>query len=125
MSAVPKVLIVEDETLIADYFKIMIEHLGYEVCGIAGTADMAVRLARQENPSIIFMDVRVDGERDGVDAALEICAHRPVPIVYVTASEEPQTLERILSDHPTEILIKPVLEKDIGAALARHCPLPG
>jgi len=100
MALAPRVLIVEDELLIAEYFKIIIEQLGYEVCGLARSADEAVALARREEPAVIFMDVRLAGERDGVEAAQEIHAIRPVPVIYVTASREPQTSQRIKDDPP-------------------------
>jgi DNA-binding NarL/FixJ family response regulator len=79
-------LIVEDERMIAEYFKIIVENLGYSVCGIAKTAEEAVHLAEEEDPAMIFMDVRLIGEKDGVDAAIEIYGRKPVPTVYVTGS---------------------------------------
>jgi len=124
MAPAPRVLIVEDELLIAEYFKIIIEQLGYEVCGLARSADEAVALARREEPAVIFMDVRLAGERDGVEAAQEIHAIRPVPVIYVTASREPQTSQRIKDDPPAEVLTKPVVQQHIEAALAKYCPLP-
>lgn len=117
-----KVLIVEDERLIAEYFKIVVEHLGYSVCGIAATADEAVHLARHEDPAIVFMDVRLDGKKDGVDAAIEIWKSNPVPMIYITASREPATIDRINTNHPTEILIKPVVQKQLEDVLTRFCP---
>lgn len=69
MASVPKVLIVEDEQLIAEYFRIVVEQLGYRVCGIASSATQAIALASREKPSVIFMDVRLSDESDGVDAA--------------------------------------------------------
>jgi CheY-like chemotaxis protein len=123
MGSAPKVLIVEDERLIAEYFKITIESLGYSVCGIAMTADDAVRLARDEDPAIVFMDVRLSGRKDGIDAANEIHRNKPVPTVYVTGSQEQSTMDRIKTDHPSDILIKPVLQDQFKEALAKFCPL--
>jgi two-component system, response regulator PdtaR len=116
------VLIVEDERLIAEYFKVVVEHFGYGVCGIAATADDAVRLARDECPAIVFMDVRLGGKKDGVDAAMEIHENKPVPTVFITASREPATLKRINTDHPSAILIKPVLQAQLKDVLTRFCP---
>jgi len=123
MASAPKVLIVEDERLIAEYFKVIIESLGYSVCGIAMTADDAVRLARDADPAIIFMDVRLSGKKDGIDAANEIYQNKPVPTVYVTGSQEQSTMDRIKADHPSDILIKPVLQDQFKEALAKFCPL--
>jgi two-component system, response regulator PdtaR len=117
-----KVLIVEDERLIAEYFKIIVEHLGYSVCGIAATADEAAHIALDEDPAIVLMDVRLEGDKDGVDAANEIYKTNPVPIIYITASREPATIDRINTDHPAEILIKPVVQKQMKDVLTRFCP---
>ena len=117
-----KVLIVEDQRLIAEYFKIVVEHLGYSVCGIAATADEAIKLARDEDPAIVLMDVRLDGKKDGVAAAMEIWQNNPVPMIYITASREPATINRINTDHPSEILTKPVVEKQLKDVLKRFCP---
>jgi two-component system, response regulator PdtaR len=122
MGREPRVLIVEDERMIAEYFKIIVENLGYAVCGIAKTAEEAVRLAEEEDPAMVFMDVRLIGDKDGVDAAIEIYDRKPVPTVYVTGSREPETIDRIKTDHPSEILIKPVLEDQLKDALDRFCP---
>ena len=119
-----KVLIVEDELMIAEHFKIIVENLGYSVCGIAMTADEAVRLAREEKPALVFMDMRLAGLKDGVDAAMEIHRNKPVPTIYITGSREPETIERIYTNHPSGILIKPVLEEQLKTALTKFCPLP-
>ncbi|WP_193367878.1 response regulator [Pelagibius marinus] len=124
MEVAPKVLIVEDERMIAEYFKVLVESLGYDVCGIAKSADEAVRLAREEDPAMVFMDVRLVGAKDGVDAANEICRFKSVPTVYVTGSNEQETIDRIKTDHPADILIKPVLAEQIEDALIRFCPRP-
>lgn len=124
MAPAPKVLIVEDEFLIAEYFRIIVEQLGYEVCGLTPTAEEAVVLARHESPDVVMMDVRLAGEGDGIEAARRIRAIRPVPVIYVTASRGPQTKRRVRDDHPGEVLTKPVVQQHIEDALARHCPLP-
>jgi two-component system, response regulator PdtaR len=123
MTLSPRVLIVEDERMIAEYFKVIIEHLGYSVIGIAMTADEAIRLARDEDPAMVFMDVRLAGTKDGVDAANEIHQINPVPTVYITGSQEPSTMDRILTNHPSDVLIKPVLEAQLREALSRFCPI--
>ena len=120
----PKVLIVEDEAMIAEYFKIIVESYGYDVCGIAPSAEAAIDIARAEDPGIVFMDVRLRGGKDGIDAAIEINRKKPVPTVYVTGSREKETLDRIKLDHPADILIKPILAEQIKDALTRFCPLP-
>jgi response regulator of citrate/malate metabolism len=123
MATANKILIVEDELMIAEYFRIIVENLGYSVCGIAMTAEEAIRLAREEDPALVFMDMRLAGRKDGVDAAIEIYRNKPIPTVYITGSREPETIDRINTDHPSDILIKPVLEEQLKTALTKFCPL--
>ena len=65
----PKVLVVEDEALIALDLEARLERLGYHVVGTADEADEACELARRESPDLVLMDIRLRGERDGIDAA--------------------------------------------------------
>ena len=101
------VLIVEDEFLIAETLAMMVEDLGLTVCAAAVTADDAVRLAQLHKPSLVLMDVRLKGEKDGVDAALVIWPLLSIPVVYITGSAEPDNVKRINSDHPAGLLFKP------------------
>jgi two-component system, response regulator PdtaR len=124
MGPAPKILIVEDDWLIGDHLKVVIEKLGYAVCGLAASADDAVKLARAEQPAAILMDIRLLGPRDGIDAGIEINRYRPVPIIYVTGSYDCATRRRLEEQHPAAILQKPMEHEELRAALAGVCPLP-
>lgn len=111
MSALNKtVLIVEDEFLIAEILAAYVEDLGVPVCGRATTGDEAVALAVQHRPAVILMDVRLVGERDGVDAALAIYDAVGSRVIFITGSREPSTVDRINLDHPYAVLFKPMTE---------------
>jgi CheY-like chemotaxis protein len=111
------VLVVDDEPIIAELWCMYVEDMGIDVCGTAATADAAIALAIQHRPSLVLMDVRLHGEKDGVDAALAI--HRSVgsKVIFITGSSEPATLARIHSDHPTNILFKPISDRQMRAAI--------
>ena len=113
------VLIVEDQFLAAEFLKIWAVAYGFEICGVAKSADRAVELASQHRPDIVLMDMRLEGERDGVDAALEISQTQRPRIIYCTGSSEPSAMKRIAEDHPFEILIKPINHEDLGEAMLR------
>ena len=117
-----RVLIVEDEFFIAETLVTLVEDMACEVCGVATTADEAVSLALQHDPAVVLMDVRLVGNRDGVDAGKAIFGRRAAKIIYVTGSQEPATIERIMTDHPFAIIFKPfkftVLQDTIMAAMA-------
>jgi DNA-binding NarL/FixJ family response regulator len=114
-----KVLIVEDQFLASEFLRIWTETYGFEVCGVATNAADAIVLARQHNPTHVLMDVRLEGERDGVDAAMAIQDMMPTRIIYCTGSSEPSTVKRIHTDHPFEILFKPIDSRLLGQALMK------
>jgi CheY-like chemotaxis protein len=104
-----RVLIVEDEAIIAWELSAMVEDLGYEVCGMATTATEAVRLEEATTPDVVLMDVRLrPGGGDGVDAAAGIRARRDVPIVFCTAySHDPSMVARMEAVGAAGLLSKP------------------
>src|ERR1700754_5055163 len=95
-----KVLIVEDQFLASEYLRIWTETYGFEVVGVATNAADAIEVAKQHRPTHVLMDVRLEGERDGVDAAMVIQDLMPTRIIYCTGSSEPSTVKRINTDHP-------------------------
>ena len=116
------VAVVDDEFLIATGLSMQIESLGMRVCGTASDADEAVALVQAERPAIVLMDVRLAGEKDGIDAACVIHDTVGSKVIFVTGSREPATMARISQDHPAGVLFKPVsdwqLRQAIEAALA-------
>ncbi len=112
-----KVLVVEDEFLIAELLSDMVSDLGLIVCGIADTADGAVRTAATTHPDLVLMDVRLKGAKDGVDAALEIRSASGCPVVFITGSREPANVARIDGAHPAATLFKPIFQHQLQRTL--------
>jgi two-component system, response regulator PdtaR len=102
------ILVVDDEFLIAEGLRAQIEDMGMTVCGTADTSDRAVALAQQYRPALVLMDMRLRGQKDGVDAALVIHATVGSKVIFITGSREPATIARIQLDHPMAILYKPI-----------------
>lgn len=113
----PSVLIVDDDFLIAEYLREVVEDAGCRVCATAATAEDAVAEALRFRPDVVLMDVRLRGAGDGVDAALRIHARLGTPVVFITGSNEPETMRRIQADHPRGILVKPILPEQLVASL--------
>lgn len=111
------VLVVDDEQLIALALTLTLREMGLRVCGIAATAAKAVELARTHRPSLVLMDVRLKGQADGVDAALEIHQAFGTPIIFIIGSMEPETVERIRQDHPAGVLFKPIMPNHLKAEI--------
>jgi len=113
-----RILIVEDEALIAWNLQMMLEGFGHVVCGIAATSTKAVKLADEEKPDLILMDVRLADRVSGIHAAEQILAKRAVPIVFVTAFSDSETLQKI-SSLGAECLPKPIMPHMLDATLGR------
>jgi two-component system, response regulator PdtaR len=89
-----RILIVEDEMFVAMDIQLVVEKAGHQVVGFAGTADRAVALADKLHPDLVLMDVRLRGERDGVDAAIEIRQRFDIPSLIISAFSDAQNRER-------------------------------
>ncbi len=108
-----RVLIVEDETIIALDVQGILGGLGYEIAGIAGTGETAVEKARMLKPDIILMDILLAGQMDGIEAAREIRKTNDIPIIYLTANADQATVDRARDTQPYAYLNKPIHERDL------------
>jgi DNA-binding NarL/FixJ family response regulator len=111
------VLIVEDEALIAWTLSTMIEDLGMTVAGMAATADDAVAEADALKPDLILMDIRLKGEKSGIDACRLIRERSDIPVIFVTGHGDPASVRLAEAAGPSAIVLKPVREQDLEAAI--------
>lgn len=111
------ILIVEDENIVARDLQYALEDLGYVVLAIAKTGALAIQKATEFQPDLILMDIRLLGEMDGVSAAQAILEQLDVPIVYLTAHSDDNTLTRAKLTHPYGYLIKPFEERELRAVI--------
>jgi response regulator NasT len=121
-----RVLVVEDEGLVAAGLKGQLEDIGHQVMGLAKDAEEAVRLASKLQPDLIMMDIRIPGA-DGIEAARAILAQEAVPIVFLTAYPDEDFVRRAGDAGAMAYLLKPVnestLRSTIEVALARFTEL--
>ncbi|MEZ0497421.1 response regulator [Sphingomonas sp. IW22] len=114
-----RVLVVEDEVLIADYVAISLEDAGHEVVGICDCADPALSLLRETKPDVVVLDIRINGHVDGVDLALRMQAEGlATSHLFITGSGDPETKARALATGPIAFLQKPVNVRQLEAILA-------
>lgn len=112
-----RILIVEDEQLIAESLSEILECLNHEVVGVASSADKALELVESESPDIVLLDIQIDGDKDGVYVADLINEVYNIPYIFTTAFADPQTLQRAKEKCPYGYIVKPYGIKDIHAAL--------
>ncbi|MCX7973202.1 MAG: diguanylate cyclase [Candidatus Aminicenantes bacterium] len=120
----PKILIVEDEGLVARDLEAMIRNLGYRVVGICSSAEEAFRLINTRRPDLIIMDIVLQGKLDGIKAADEIRRRHNLPIIFLTAHTDETTFQRAKVTNPLAFIHKPVEQKElltvIEMALYKH-----
>ena len=112
-----KVLVVEDERIVAKDIQNTLRNLGYEVPAIASTGEDAIKMSGELQPDIILMDIVLKGEIDGIDAASQIKAKFKIPIIYITAYEDEETLDRAKITEPLAYILKPFEERDLHTTL--------
>lgn len=119
-----KVLIVEDESIVAKDIQQSLEKLGYDVIGTAPTGENAITLALEKHPDVVLMDIMLKGEKTGVEAADEIRSKLDIPVIYLTAYADEKTLSKAKVTEPYGYIIKPFKEVDlhttIEMALYKH-----
>lgn len=119
-----KILVVEDEAIVALSIKEALQRMGYDVVAIAASGESAIEQAAATQPDLVLMDIRLVGELDGVAAAERIRADADIPIVFLTAYADEQLWQRARGTEPHGYLIKPFqrreLQTTIDIALRQH-----
>ena len=117
MSQPARILLVEDEAIIALATEARLKAMGHEVVGTAGTGDAAELLAQQVDPDLALMDINIRGDRDGVAVAATLRDAFGIPSVFVTAYGDDATIQRAAAAGPLGYLVKPYEDRDLAAAI--------
>ena len=112
-----RILVVEDEVLVALDIRRGLQQLGYEVVGTAATAEEALRVAETSRPDLALMDIHIKGALDGIETARRLREEWDVPAVYLTAYADDETLRRARETAPYGFLTKPFRERELRATL--------
>jgi PAS domain S-box-containing protein len=112
-----KVLIVDDEVVVAEDIRRQLRSLGYTVVGVASSGADAIRLGGEHRPDLVLMDIKLKGSMDGIEAARSIHERFDIPVIYLTAFSDDETLERARHTLPLAYLIKPFVSTDLRAAV--------
>ena len=112
-----KILLVEDELIIAEDMTNMLERIGYEVIGSAIDFEEAIEILENEKPDLILLDVNLGGKRDGIDLAEEINKRFDIPFIFTTSYTDGPTIERAKKTHPINYLVKPFKQGQLYTAI--------
>lgn len=117
MSKKTKILIIEDEMVIAANISLQLTELGYEVTGILPRGEEALAQIHIEVPDIILLDIQLKGRLDGVETAKIILQQYPIPIIYLTANTDEANFNRAKETKPYAFISKPFKKLDLKRAL--------
>ncbi|PWC32628.1 response regulator [Azospirillum sp. TSO35-2] len=112
-----RILIVEDESLAAMALEEILGMLGFAVCGTADNAEAAIEAAVRLRPDIVMMDIRLLGQRDGIEAAAEIRARTGIRCIFTSAFADPTTRHRADDCEPFGFVRKPYFPAELQRAL--------
>lgn len=112
-----RIMIVEDNTTVAEDCRECLENIGYTVTSVVGSGEEAVRRAETDRPDAVLMDIKLRGEMDGVEAAMEIRARLDIPVLFLTAYSDDNLLQRAKQAGSYGYLIKPFEGRELEAML--------
>ncbi|BAQ65676.1 ATP-binding protein [Geminocystis sp. NIES-3709] len=112
-----KILIVEDELIAAESLTLDLEKLGYQVCGVVNSGEKAIEKVNKSNPDLILMDIMLKGKMDGISTAQIIYSQHKVPIIYLSAYGDKETLVKAKSTPVYGYLVKPYKIVDVNTTI--------
>lgn len=117
-----RILVVEDEAIVAAELKERLEEIGYDVPETASTGSQAISLAADTEPDLVLMDIRLAGDMDGIEASRQIHELLDVPVIFLTAYSDEETLGRAKLAFPYGYVVKPIDERSLRSQIEITLP---
>ncbi|MEX2596926.1 MAG: response regulator [Salibacteraceae bacterium] len=111
------ILVVEDESIVAKDIQVCLKKLGYDVVGVVSSGEDAITKAEELKPDLVMMDIMLKGEMSGIEAADTIRKSRSIPVIFLTAYTDRNTVDKAKETEPYGYIIKPFKEIDIQTAI--------
>lgn len=108
-----KILIVEDEFIIAKELQKILESYEFNVCEICRTGNCAMEAVEKHRPDLILMDILLSGDRDGIAVGEDILSSRDIPLIFITAHSDSEYIDRLKKINPNGFILKPFNEKEL------------
>lgn len=112
-----RILIVEDERITSDHLRRLLRRRGYEIAGIAGNGDEALDQMKQSRPDLMLVDIGLPGKYDGVHVAQRAREDYEIPVVFLTAFSDPDTIHSARESEPYGFIVKPFVEEELQATI--------
>jgi response regulator RpfG family c-di-GMP phosphodiesterase len=119
-----RIMVVEDERISAEIIKKALQKLGYSVSSVVGSGEQAIIKAKEERPDLVLMDIVLQGEMNGIDAAQQIRLQNNIPVIYLSSYSEEELIQRAKVTEPYAYILKPFKDRElhinIEISLYRH-----
>jgi PAS domain S-box-containing protein len=112
-----KIFLVEDEALVALELQQTLEKYGYEIAGVARNGREAIKMVVETQPDLVLMDIRLEGDMDGVEAARQIKLLTDIPLIYLTAHSDHNSLDRAMPTEPSGYILKPFDDRSLKTTI--------
>jgi DNA-binding LytR/AlgR family response regulator len=112
-----KILVVEDEMIIAAKISLHLTNLGYEVTGVLPRGEEALLSVEENRPDIVIMDIRLKGDMDGIETAMQMNRSNDIPVVFLTANSDENTFNKAKAAKPYAFISKPYKQIDLQRAI--------
>ncbi|RXE55502.1 hypothetical protein ABH15_12370 [Methanoculleus taiwanensis] len=114
-----RIVITEDDAIIALDIERQVAAMGHTVVGVAATAEEALRIVEERQPDLVLLDIRLKGAVDGIAVAEEIQRRFSTPIIFITAYSDKSVIERAEAVQPQGYLVKPIRKEDLAEAIGQ------
>ncbi len=111
------ILIVEDESIVAEDIKRSLERFGYNVCGVASTGRTAINIVEEHKPDVVLMDIVLRGKMNGIKTAEDIYKDYDIPVIYLTAYADRKTLDKAKVTSPYGYILKPFEDQELYSTI--------
>lgn len=112
-----RVLIVEDEKIIAADLEESLTEMGYDVCGVTASGEEALQMGREFDPDVVMMDIKLEGDLDGIETARYMKQLMNLPVVFLSAFSDDEILTRAEKTEPFGFLVKPFQPQELSATI--------
>lgn len=112
-----KIVLVEDELIVALNLRQRLTQFGYTVCAVASSGSEALEVISRHKPDLVVMDIHIDGQMDGIETVTKIPNELNIRVIYLSAGTEPSILARAKQTKPYGILSKPFSESELHATI--------
>lgn len=113
----PRIMIVEDEQIIAMHISTVLSVFDYDVVEMVPTGEEALMLLKEKKPDLVFMDIMLGGDLDGIETAQRVKENFDIPVVYLTAHSNPEILQRAKITEPYGYVVKPFTDRELNIAV--------